>query len=291
MFRTHLHQHPSFPQNDPEERYISAEEIHKRAVREVYQYCFEKDLSQVWAYMWNQWYSPKEWPLWARASCDAIPRLKTTMVVESMWKHIKRRDLAQFNRPRLDLVTYLVIIGLLPRVRQTLDYVRGFLRMGRPKALAGWQVDFKAAWLDMVRTDEHRLVEKQLKWLRTARNTKGREEHLLQLEEEETRDAGTYVTDLAKWVCGCKAYPVNRFLLCKHLVRAANEMLEDRPRTDLRFFLDMRRNHFPPYYSIPGVNAPEADDENEEEVTVLSWATWEQSCGKDHPNAAASGDT
>ncbi|KAJ7731689.1 hypothetical protein DFH07DRAFT_968683 [Mycena maculata] len=31
----------------------------------------------------------------------------------------------------------------------------------------------------------------------------------------------------------------------------------------------MCRNHFPPYYLIPGVNAPEADDENEEEVTVL----------------------
>ncbi|KAJ7432625.1 hypothetical protein B0H11DRAFT_1631282, partial [Mycena galericulata] len=229
MFRTHLHQHPSFPQNDPKERYISVEEIHKRAVREVYQYCFEKDLSQVWAYMWNQWYSLKQWPLWARASCDAIPRLKTTMVVESMWKHIKRRDLAQFNRPRLDLVTYLVIMGLLPRVRQTLDYVRRFRRLGHPQALAGWQVDFKETWLDMGRTDEHRVVEKQLKWLQTARNTPGREERLLQLEEEETRDAGTYVTDLKNWVCGCKLFPSSRFLLCKHLVRKANKKLKDRP--------------------------------------------------------------
>ncbi|KAJ7247186.1 hypothetical protein B0H12DRAFT_986192, partial [Mycena haematopus] len=228
-FRTHLHQHPTFPQNNPEERYISAEEIYRRAVQELYQYCFQNDLSQVWAYMWNRWYCPKQWPLWARAACDAIPRLKTTMIVESMWKHIKRRDLAQFNRPRLDLVTYLIIIGLLPRVMQRLTYVLGLRRVGRPQALAGWQVDFKVAWLDMGRKDEHRLVEKQLKWLKTDRNTKGREEHLRLLEEEETREAGTYLTDLENWTCSCPSYPKNRFLLCKHLVREANQKLKNRP--------------------------------------------------------------
>ncbi|KAJ7442850.1 hypothetical protein FB451DRAFT_1343831 [Mycena latifolia] len=175
MFRTHLNQHPTFPRDDPEERYISAGEIHKRATQELYQYCFRNDLAQPWTYMWNHWYCPQQWPLWARAACD------------SMWKHIKRRDLAQFNRPRLDLVTYLVIIGLLPRVMQNLGYVLGLRRVGRPQALAGWQIDFKATWVDMSRTDEHRLTEKHLKWLRTARNTKGREEHLQFLEEEEAR--------------------------------------------------------------------------------------------------------
>jgi hypothetical protein len=191
------------------------------------------------------------------------------MIVESMWKHIKRRDLAQFNRPRLDLVLYLIIIGLLPRVLQTLAYVRGLRRVGRPKALAGWQVDFKAAWIDMSRTDEHRVVEKQLKWLRTPRNTKGREEHLQLLEEEEARDRGTYITDIENWVCSCRGFPKNRFLICKHLVREANKLLKNRPLTDLRFFLDLRRNHYQPYYSIPDVNAPLSDDEDDEELSIL----------------------
>ncbi|KAJ7810341.1 hypothetical protein B0H13DRAFT_1504446, partial [Mycena leptocephala] len=228
-FRTHLHDHPSFPRNDPEESYISAEEIRRRAVLDLYQYCFKNNLSQVWAYMWNRWYCSKQWPLWSRAACEAIPRLKTTMIVESMWKHIKRRDLAQFNRPRLDLVLYLIIIGLLPRVLQTLAYIRGLRRIGRPQALAGWQADFKAAWVDMSRPDDIRLADKQLKWLRKPRNTKGREEHLQLLEEEENRDSGSYATDIENWVCPCPAFPKSRFLTCKHLVREANKLLKDRP--------------------------------------------------------------
>ncbi|KAJ7466399.1 hypothetical protein FB451DRAFT_1561138 [Mycena latifolia] len=236
--------------DDPEERYISAGEIHKRATQELYQYYFRNDLAQPWAYMWNRWYCPQQWPLWARAACDAIPRLQTTMIVEN-------------------LVTYLVIIGLLPRVMQNLGYVLGLRRVGRPQALAGWQIDFKATWVDMSCTDEHRLTEKHLKWLRTARNAKGREEHL-QFLEEEARRPGVYVTDVDNWTCSCKVYPKNRFLICKHLVRKANKTLESRPLTDLRFFLDMRRNHYPPYYSIPGVNKADSDDEEEPvETTVL----------------------
>ncbi|KAJ7689378.1 hypothetical protein B0H17DRAFT_1134965 [Mycena rosella] len=89
-------------------------------------------------------------------------------------------------------------------------------RLGRPKGLAGWQVNFKATWIDMSRTDKHRLTEKQLKWLRTPWNTKGREEHLQPLEEE-TWDRGVYMTDIENWMCSCPAYPKNQFLLCKHL--------------------------------------------------------------------------
>ena len=37
-------------------------------------------------------------------------------------------------------------------------------------------------------------------------------------------------------------------------------LLKNRPLTDLRFFLDLRRNHYPPYYSIPGIHEQESDD-------------------------------
>lgn len=107
------------------------DEIEKRRMR----------LTQVWAYLWNQWYNPNQWPLWARSACDAIPRLKTTMVVECTWKQIKRRDLPQFNRPRLDLVTHVLLDTLLPRIRYALEHVQGMRRNGRPQALASWQSD------------------------------------------------------------------------------------------------------------------------------------------------------
>ncbi|KAJ7434187.1 hypothetical protein B0H11DRAFT_1757961, partial [Mycena galericulata] len=139
-FRTHFHQHPEIPMGDEEGTFLSAAEIHHGATQDMYQYCFENDLAQVWAYISNRWYTSKQWCLWARAACKAIPRLNTTMVVESLWKHLKHRDLAQFNRPQLDLVTHLIITNLLPRVARTLAYVRGNRRQGRPKDLAAWQV-------------------------------------------------------------------------------------------------------------------------------------------------------
>ncbi|KAJ7843365.1 hypothetical protein B0H14DRAFT_2270647, partial [Mycena olivaceomarginata] len=229
MYRAHLHQHPKIPQHDVEEPYVSAEQIHRRAVEQMYEFCYANGLSQVWAYLWNRWYTPNQWSLWARASCDAIPRLKTTMIVESLWKHVKHRELAQFNRPRLDLVVNIVFKSLLPRVKRTLDYVRGVRRVGRPQALAGWQMDAKAEWVDKSRSDEHRRVAKELQLRKSAPNTKGREERLQQLAEEEDREPGTYATDIENWVCSCEYFFKSRFLMCKHLICEANKRLNNKP--------------------------------------------------------------
>ena len=57
---------------------------------------------------------------------------------DRLWKHLKHRDLANYNRPRLDLVTHLVIENVtgMPRVRHRIPYVRGLCHIGRAKALA-----------------------------------------------------------------------------------------------------------------------------------------------------------
>ena len=191
------------------------------------------------------------------------------MVVESLWKHVKRRDLAQFNRPRLDLVTHIVITNVLPRVNRTLAYIRGIRRVGRAKALASWQVDFKADWLDMSCTDEHRLVMKELKLWKTPANTKGRAERLAEIAEEEQRQSGTYHTDLQQWTCSCPAYLISRFLLCTHLVRLANTALDNKPLTSLRFFFDLQRCHHPPYYSIPGIHEFTSDTDAEDDAVEI----------------------
>lgn len=85
---------------------------------------------------WNRWYTPKGWALGARSACDDISRLKTAMIVENLWKHLKRRDLSQFSRSRLDLITHLATSNLLPRAQQMIVLVAGKLRNGRAKALA-----------------------------------------------------------------------------------------------------------------------------------------------------------
>jgi SWIM zinc finger len=229
----------------------------------MYEFCLQNDLSQVWAYLWNQWYTPDQWVLWARSANEAIPWLKTTMVVESLWKNIKHRDLAMYNRPRLDLVTHLVIANVLPRVQRTLDYVLGHRRIGRAKPLAGWQTDFRADWVDMSRVDEHHLIKKELRWLKAPANTKGRTKRLAEIAEEAQRPHGTYHTSLEEWTCSCPSYLISRFLLCKHLVWLANAKLNDVPITSLAFFAAICHNCYAPFYSIEGIHCTEDPSTNE----------------------------
>lgn len=188
----------------------------------MYSYCKQYDLSQVWAYMWNCWYSRKQWPLWARSAVPGIPRLKATMISETQWKVIKHNDLAMFNRPRLDLVVHVLINRLLPRMRLTLVNVLGTPRMGRTVSPNDWQNDFRALWLDMSKSDEQRNIERQLEVLRSSKKMKGRAERLAELEAEAERLNGTYHTDVDRWTCSCPSYLISRFLLCKHLIRTAN---------------------------------------------------------------------
>ncbi|KAF8197642.1 hypothetical protein K438DRAFT_1967191 [Mycena galopus ATCC 62051] len=193
------------------------------------------------------------------------------MIVESLWRNIKHRDLAEFNRPRLDLVTHIVVTNVLPRVKRRLEYIRGERRMGRGGEVAGWQKDFRSAWKDYSCTDEHRLVAKELTMLKTSKSTKHRAERLEQIAAEGDREPGSYYTHLEKWVCSCPAFLISRFLLCKHLVREANTILNNKPLTDLSFFANLRRNHFPPYYSIAGIHhtvGSSSDEEDEEEVEI-----------------------
>ncbi|EEB95569.1 hypothetical protein MPER_05441 [Moniliophthora perniciosa FA553] len=165
MFRRHLHMHPSIPINGLE-KHLQRREIHTESTEEMYRYCRMNNLSQAWAYLYNRWYNKKQWILWARSACSEIPRLKTTMIVEGTWKQLKRRDLPQFNRPRLDLVTHVILNYLRPRVQRKLSYLKGKRRLGRARPLAKWQECMKARWKDLSKLDELRSMERELTCLR-----------------------------------------------------------------------------------------------------------------------------
>ncbi|KAJ3770997.1 hypothetical protein FB446DRAFT_646034 [Lentinula raphanica] len=257
MWRRHLHQHPAIPLNDSAGTHLTADDIHERATYEIYEYCQKYDLAQVWAYLWNRWYTPKQWILWARAACDSIPRTKTTMMVESTWKHIKRRDLHQFNRPRLDLLVHVVLTNLLPRVQQKIQYILGKQRAGRPHPLAKWQESIKRDWHNMSKPDEYRSMAKELACLKDQdlkENAKA--ELLADIEADRLRPRGTYHTDVETMTCSCPSYLISRWLLCKHLVREVNERTSNLPINNLSFFRNLRRNHTTPFYNIPGLHAP-----------------------------------
>ncbi|KAG6905685.1 hypothetical protein DXG01_001259 [Tephrocybe rancida] len=107
--------------------------------------------------------------------------------------------------------------------------------------LAGWQEDMRAAWIDLSRCDEHRRVAKELKWLKTAKNTKGHDDRLAEIEEDEQRPRGKYLTDMDQW---------------------------DLPLHSLEFFLKLCRQHYTPYYAIEGIHFKVPVEEIETNINV-----------------------
>ena len=54
------------------------------AVKQMYEFCTIRELPNLWAYLWENWYRRGRWELWARSGNPGeIPRLKTTMLVEA----------------------------------------------------------------------------------------------------------------------------------------------------------------------------------------------------------------
>lgn len=254
MVRQHACQHPFIPVDHTTRMFLEPEEIHYAAVRDMYTYCKERDLSQVWAYLWNNWYRPDKWVLWARSACaDLISVLRTTMIVEGFWNKLKHLILVGFHNPRLDLIVYLIITQIIPAVRLRLDYHLERRRPGRNKALASWQEDFLKLWFDMARTDaERRSLKEAAIMRRQNKSATWRQEQLELIREDQEREAGQYHTDLERWLCSCPSFLRSRFLMCKHVVRLAIAAGAQLTRRD---FYELRRHREPPFFHIPHIHA------------------------------------
>ena len=57
--------------------------IREWAVKQMYEFCHKHELPEVWAYLWENWYRPGRWEIWARSCNPCIPVLRTTMMLES----------------------------------------------------------------------------------------------------------------------------------------------------------------------------------------------------------------
>ena len=78
LIKKHLCTHPLIPGYCPP----NPTDIRRWAVRQMYHYCQDNDLREVWAYLWENWYRGDRWPLWAQSTFHQILQLKTTMIVE-----------------------------------------------------------------------------------------------------------------------------------------------------------------------------------------------------------------
>lgn len=187
LFAKHASQHPLLPERHGEDR--DSELIYRDAVTEpeMYRHCERNNLTEVWAYLWNCWYKPSRWHLWTRAAHSAsIPVHRTTMMVEALWRNLKRMVLHMYNRPPADLAVHAIVTKSLPPYRLTLSTLISIRGGGRPPSLTHMQEAFKRSW--------ERLLTVHIK--------------------------GSYNTDVAKWTCDCGSQKYHAHLLCKHLVQA-----------------------------------------------------------------------
>jgi len=179
MIIYHFHLHPLIP-ND-QNQFLSTNDIWLLSVQEMYRFCVQNDLKNVWAYLWTNWYQRSRWNLWARAAfSEKISLFRTTMLVEAHWKVIKRDYLPRFFRPRLDLVVFVIINRLLP------NYQRRYSQLISGRQKASWRKDIKREWKELMKAD------------RITSNF--------------------HVTDVTRWVCSCPSFLKSRWPMCRHLI-------------------------------------------------------------------------
>ena len=210
IFTRHYNSHPFIP--DQNGTFRSAEEIHRLSASEMYYWCRKRNYFRLWAYLWVNWYHPSQWVLWARSVNEKeIPVLKTTMIVESHWRKIKHDYLHRFNRPRIDLVVWVLLSRLIP---SAMIRMRALLQHDHRQATASWRKDFKREWKKV----NGRLTDRT------------RIQH--------------YHTDPARWTCACPSFLDSRFLLCKHIL-SCYEPVSDR----VDFFRSIQRRREPPFWT------------------------------------------
>ena len=215
LFSKHFCQHSLLPERHGQTR--TADEIYRDAVIEMYLHCQRNHLRDVWAYAWVNWYQPKMWPLWARSSYPlAIPRKRTTMLVESLWSNFKQMSMPHHARVSTDLAAYLLVTETIEVYRQrALKHTHWDPRAGLVESTSSEQAEFKAAW--------KRLGSTEIK--------------------------GNYDTNPNSWTCNCGSQKYHSYLLCKHLVQSV-------PKPVNEWWPKMVRYSVPPFYVIPGVPAP-----------------------------------
>ena len=164
----------------------------------------EQKFLELKTYLEQNWYDGEMFMIWGRRNEHGVPFARTTMHVEGHWSVIKRHYLMLHNRPRLDLVVYILAKRLMPKFEDDLRLLREGTKV------PGWYKYFKKVWSTCV----------------------------------ESHVNNNYETDIVNWHCTCKAYLLNRFFLCKHLVQkyaAINRAPEYR---------EITRNRSAPFYEF-----------------------------------------
>ena len=112
LFLTHLRWHPftHLPIfTEPDSSRIHVREVWREQAAEMHDACKKLGESWAWEYLWNHWYRPERWKIWARAVCSCIPIINSNSIVESLWSTLKRRYLRKHSRAKLEFLVDIIM--------------------------------------------------------------------------------------------------------------------------------------------------------------------------------------
>lgn len=119
LFLTHLRWHPFthlpiFTEIDMAN--IEVRQIWKEQVVEMHNVCKTLGESWAWEYLWNHWYRPERYKIWARSVCAQVPIINSNAIVESLWSTLKRRYLRKHSRAKLEFLIDIIMNQYLPNL-------------------------------------------------------------------------------------------------------------------------------------------------------------------------------
>jgi hypothetical protein len=203
MCRRHFLLHPLLPYtfwNENQQVQVIADTnsspqfLHFAAVMEMLATCMRMENPGLFRYLWANWYRSESeqyderWK-WISISTVSgwVPRSRTTMRVENHWRILKRHYLYQFNRPRIDLLLFVIQTAFMEGRLRKWELSLKF------RSKPSWYKEFKRDW--------------KRSWTIGNKNV------------EATRlGIQTYRTDVIKWTCGCRFFQERPRKVCKHLL-------------------------------------------------------------------------
>lgn len=220
MLKSHANAHPLIKGDYAP----TAEGVREWAVRKAYDFCRRENLPELWAYLWGNWYRWGRWQLWTRSPCAEIPRLRTTMLVESHWRHLKRDWLFLWPKMRLDMLIFTIVTRVVSKYEHSVDLIIAPSGLARDRG--SWRDELKRAWKLCEATDT---------------------------SDPETFPYRRYDPNPYLWLCGCPAYKSSRFLICKHLILLCHPVSP-------WFFIEVTRNRTAPIWTHPSL-VPMSDND------------------------------
>ena len=105
MMEVHYSRHSLIPNEKGAKE--TADEIYRSSTKEMYEYCVKEGRGDAWAYLWESWYRPGRWDLWARSAYHLIGIYRTTMGAEAFFRVLKNVYLSKIRHSLMSVIDLL----------------------------------------------------------------------------------------------------------------------------------------------------------------------------------------